>query len=72
MLAVLGSSRLSHVIAQSEVETAALDADGAVVWRVAHPEVIVDAELVGGRLVLTDYRGAPITLDPATGGQAGT
>jgi hypothetical protein len=71
VLAVLGSSRLSHVIAQSEVETVALDADGGVVWRVAHPDVVAEAELVGGQLVLTDYRGVHITLDPATGAQAG-
>ena len=32
----LGSSRLDHVIVQSEIETVALDGAGSVVWRLAH------------------------------------
>jgi hypothetical protein len=64
---VLGSSRLSHVLVQSEVETIALRADGEVAWRVAHSDVVVEADLVGGRLVLTSYGGEHQTLDPATG-----
>jgi hypothetical protein len=67
LLAVLGSSRLGHVIAQSEIETVAIDAGGEVVWRVAHSDVVAGAELVGGRLVLTSYVGLLQTLDPSTG-----
>lgn len=64
---VLGSSRLPHVIVQAEVETFAVRADGDVAWRVAHSDVVVDAELVGGRLVLTSYGGQLTALDPRTG-----
>ncbi len=67
LLVVLGSSRLPHVIVQSEVETTALDHDGSVVWRAAHSDVVSEAELVGGRLVLTSYSGLLQALDPATG-----
>jgi len=67
LVAVLGSSRLDHVLVQSEVETVALAADGEVRWRVAHSDVVTSAELVGGRLVLTSYSGAAMGLDPATG-----
>ena len=67
LVAVLGSSRLSHVIAQGEVETSALRDDGTVAWRVAHSDVVVEAQLLGGRLVLTSYGGQRQTLDPATG-----
>ena len=67
VVAVLGSTRLSHVLLQSEVETIALDAAGAVVWRVAHSDVIASAELVGGRLVLTSFGGDVSVLDPASG-----
>ena len=70
LLAVLGSSRLRHVIAQSELETFAIEADGSVAWRVAHSDVVTNAELVGGRLVLTSYAGALSTLDLATGRRA--
>jgi hypothetical protein len=70
LVALLASSRLDHVIAQSEVETFALDAAGEVVWRVPHAEVITEAELVGGRLVLTAWGGAHLALDPATGRSA--
>jgi len=67
LLAVLGSSRLDHVLLQSEIETVALRSDGSVAWRIAHGEVLVGAELVGGRLVLTTYRGQHLAFDPATG-----
>lgn len=67
LVAVLGSSRLTHVIVQSEVETVALDAEGAPVWRVAHGDVVAEADLVGGRLVLATWGGLLVTLDPATG-----
>lgn len=64
---ILGSSRLPHVIVQAEVETFAIGADGEVAWRVAHSDVVTDAELVGGRLVLTSYSGQLTALDPRTG-----
>jgi hypothetical protein len=67
IVAVLGSPRLGHVIVQSEVETFAVAADGEVVWRVAHSDVVTAAALVGGRLVLTGYGGEAAALDPATG-----
>ncbi len=67
VLVVLGSSRLPHVLAQAEVETFALDAEGEVSWRVAHSDVVIEAELVGGRLVLTSYGGLLTALDPRTG-----
>ncbi len=70
VVALLASSRLDHVIVQSEVETVALDAAGGVVWRVPHAEVITEAELVGGRLVLGGWGGAHLALDPATGRSA--
>jgi len=70
-LAVLASSRLRHVILQSELETFAIEADGTVAWRVAHSDVVVGAELVGGRLVLTGYGGGRNVLDPSTGRPAG-
>lgn len=70
LVALLASSRLGHAIVQSEVETLALDAAGEVVWRVPHAEVIADAELVGGRLVLSGWGGAHLALDPATGRSA--
>lgn len=69
VVAVLGSSRLSHLIVQTEIETVALDAAGAPVWRAAHSDVVAEVELVGGRLVLTSYAGLLQTLDPATGRQ---
>ena len=67
LVALLASSRLDHVIVQSEIETLALDDAGEVVWRVPHAEVIAEAELVGGRLVLGAWGGAHLALDPATG-----
>jgi hypothetical protein len=71
LLAVLASPRLAHVLAQAEIETFALEADGTVAWRVAHSDVVTGAELVGGRLVLTSFGGAVSTLDPATGRPTG-
>jgi outer membrane protein assembly factor BamB len=67
ILAVLGSSRLAHVIVQAEVETFALEPDGEVAWRVAHSDVVTAVELVGGRLVLTSFDGQVRALDPRTG-----
>jgi outer membrane protein assembly factor BamB len=67
ILVVLGSSRLPHVIVQAEIETFALLPDGDVAWRVAHSDVVTEAELVGGRLVLTSYSGQLTALDPRTG-----
>ena len=70
VLVVLGSSRLPHVLVQAEIETFALEADGEVAWRVAHSDVVVEAELVAGRLVLTSFDGQVRALDPATGRSA--
>lgn len=67
ILAVFASSRLRHVLVQSELETFAIEGDGSVAWRIAHSDVVVGAELVGGRLVLTSYGGSQNVLDPATG-----
>ena len=69
ILAVLGSSRLAHVIVQAEIETFALEADGEVAWRVAHSDVVTDVELVGGRLVLTSFDGQVRALDPRRTGR---
>lgn len=71
ILAVLASSRLRHVLVQSEIETFAIEADGSVAWRIAHSDVVVGAELVGGRLVLASYGGSQNVLDPATGRAVG-
>jgi hypothetical protein len=71
MVAIVGSSRLDHVIAQSEIETVALDGGGSVVWRLAHADVITGVELVGGRLILTTWGGGMLTFDPVTGREAG-
>ena len=70
VLVVLGSSRLPHVLVQAEVETFALEPDGEVVWRVAHSDVVTEAELVGGRLVLTSFDGQVRAIDPTTGRSA--
>ncbi len=67
IVVVLGSSRLPHVVVQAEIETFALLPDGDVAWRVAHSDVVIEAELVGGRLVLTSYGGQLTALDPRTG-----
>lgn len=70
VLAVLASSRLRHVLAQSELETFAIEDDGTVAWRIAHSDVVTAAELVGGRLVLTSYSGQLNAIDPGTGRSA--
>lgn len=67
LIALLGSSRLAHVVVQAELETFAIEPDGTVAWRVAHSDVVIAAELVGGRLVLTSFGGQASALDPATG-----
>lgn len=71
LLAVFVSSRLRHVVVQSELETFAIEADGSVAWRIAHSDVVTDAAMVGGRLVLTGYGGGVNALDPASGREAG-
>jgi outer membrane protein assembly factor BamB len=71
ILSVIASSRLRHVLVQGELETFAIEADGAIAWRIAHSDVVTGAELVGGRLVLTSYSGQLNALDPATGRQSG-
>jgi outer membrane protein assembly factor BamB len=65
--AVIGSSRLRHVLVQAEIETFAIEADGEVRWRVGHSDVVAGADLVGGNLVLTSYAGLVTALDPVTG-----
>ena len=57
IIALFGSSRLAHVVVQSELETFAIEPDGTVAWRIAHSDVVTAAELVGGRLVLTGFDG---------------
>lgn len=71
VLGVFASSRLRHVILQAELETFAIEADGAVAWRIAHSDVVTEASMVGGRLVLTGYGGGVNAIDPATGREAG-
>lgn len=67
VVAVLGSSRLPHVIVQTEVETLALGAEGEVRWRVAHSDVIAAAELLGGTLTVASYGGDVAAFDPSSG-----
>lgn len=67
ILALLGSSRLTHLLIQAELETFAVETDGSIAWRVAHSDVVTAAELLGGRLVLTSFDGQLRALDPATG-----
>lgn len=67
LLAVFASSRLRHVLLQAELETFAIEADGTVAWRIAHSDVVTEAAMVGGRLVLTAYGGGVNAIDPATG-----
>lgn len=71
LIGLLGSSRLAHLLVQSELETFAIEPDGTVAWRVAHSDVVTAAELVGGRLVLTGFDGQLSALDPATGRSTG-
>jgi hypothetical protein len=67
LIAVLGSPRLPHLVVQSEIETFAIEPDGTVGWRIAHTDVVAEAALVGGRLVLTSYGGQASAIDPLTG-----
>jgi outer membrane protein assembly factor BamB len=67
VLALFGSPRLPHVLVQSELETFALEPDGAVGWRVAHSDVVIGAALLGGRLVLESFSGLHSSLDAVTG-----
>jgi hypothetical protein len=67
ILAVLGSARLDHVLVQGEVETIAVRADGTVAWRAAHDEVVTDAEMVGGRLIIVGFDGRARGIDPGSG-----
>lgn len=67
LVTVLASTRLAHVLLQSEVETVAIDATGGVRWRVAHSDVVAGAELVAGSLAVTSYGGAVSLLDPGDG-----
>jgi outer membrane protein assembly factor BamB len=71
LVVLVGSSRLPHVVAQAEIETFALRPDGEVAWRVAHSDVVSEAELVGGRLMLTSFAGEVRAVDPLTGRSAG-
>jgi hypothetical protein len=66
-LSVLSSTRLDHVLLQTELETLALRDDGEVAWRAAHSEVITEAQLTAGRLDLTTYTGVHLYLDARTG-----
>jgi outer membrane protein assembly factor BamB len=70
IVALIGSSRLPHVVVQAEIETFAIEPDGTVGWRIAHSDVVTAAELVGGRLVLTSFAGEVTALDPRTGRNA--
>lgn len=70
MVAMICSPSLEHCIGQSELETAALDQRGEVLWRASHNEVVTDARLVGGQLVLDSYGGRHLVLDPNTGHSA--
>jgi hypothetical protein len=67
LVTVLVSPRLPHVLAQTELETFAIRADGEVAWRLAHSDVVVDAQLVGGRLGLASFGGQSSSLDALTG-----
>ncbi|HUR16214.1 MAG TPA: hypothetical protein VMZ33_02915 [Candidatus Limnocylindrales bacterium] len=67
VLSVLASTRLDHVLMQTELETLALRNDGEVAWRAAHSDVITHAQLVAGRLDLTTYNGLHVYLDATTG-----
>ena len=70
LIAVFGSPRLAHLLVQAEIETFALEPDGTVGWRIAHSDVVAEAAMVGGRLVLTSYTGLVSAIDPATGRSA--
>jgi outer membrane protein assembly factor BamB len=66
-LTVLSSTRLDHVLLQTELETIALRDSGEVAWRAAHSDVITEAQLIAGRLDLTTYGGQHVYLDARTG-----
>jgi hypothetical protein len=70
IVAVLCSPSLDHCVVQSELETTALDQQGAVTWRATHNDVVTDARLIGGQLVLDSYSGKHLVLDPQTGHSA--
>ena len=70
IVGLFGSSRLAHVLVQSELETFAIEPDGTVAWRIAHSDVVTAAELVGGSLVLTGFDGQVRAVDPSTGRSA--
>jgi outer membrane protein assembly factor BamB len=70
LVALLLSSRLPHILVQTELETFAIRPDGEVAWRVAHSDVVVEAQLVGGRLGLASFGGQTSSLDPLTGRSA--
>jgi hypothetical protein len=70
LIGLFVSSRLPHALVQSELETFAIRPDGEVAWRVAHSDVVVEAKLIGGRLVLSSFGGQTSSLDPATGRSA--
>ncbi|MBA2381223.1 MAG: hypothetical protein H0V73_03850 [Chloroflexi bacterium] len=70
LIAVFGSPRLAHLLVQSEIETFAIEPDGAVGWRIAHSDVVSEAAMIGGRLVLTSFTGQVTAIDPATGRSA--
>jgi outer membrane protein assembly factor BamB len=70
VVAVLCSPSLDHCYVQSELETLALDAQGEVVWRATHNEVVIGARLIGGQLVLDSYAGRNLVLDPLSGHSA--
>ena len=67
VLACFASPRLAHLIVQAEIETFAIEPDGTVGWRIAHSDVVTDAAMVGGRLVLTSFGGQASAIDPSTG-----
>ena len=67
IVTVATSPRLDHALIQGEVETIAVRGDGSVAWRATHDEVVTEAELVGGRFILTGYDGRVRGLDPMTG-----
>ena len=71
VLAAFASPRLAHLLVQSEIETFAIEPDGTVGWRIAHSDVVTEAAMVGGRLVLTSFAGERTALDPSTGRVAG-
>jgi hypothetical protein len=67
LIAVFGSPRLGHLLVQAEIETFAIEPDGTIGWRLAHSDVVSEAAMIGGRLVLTSYTGLVSAIDPATG-----